>query len=400
MTYEDALAELYALTPRGIEPGLERVREALRRAGDPQRALRVVHVAGTNGKGSVSAMVATGLAAAGQRVALYTSPHLASLTERMRVLGGEAVEQDDVARTWASLHEALFGAGAPRVTFFEALTVLALALFREREVELAVLEVGLGGRLDATNVIERPLACAITRIGLDHQYLLGDDLASIAHEKAGILRPGVPVVIGPQRPEAQAVLEEIASRIGAPIVPLASLEGAHPRLRGAHQQENARIAATVLSALREQGVASEARAAIEKVEWPGRLERVGAFLLDAAHNEDGAASLAAFLASEPRRRRVLLFGAMADKDWRAMLATLRPHVDALVFAAPPLSRAERPENLAAAFGGEPALSVERAVERARELAGDGEVIVAGSIYLMGEVRARLLGLPRDLPIAM
>lgn len=400
MTYEDALAELYALTPRGIEPGLERVREALRRAGDPQRALRVVHVAGTNGKGSVSAMVATGLAAAGQRVALYTSPHLASLTERMRVLGGEAVEQDDVARTWASLHEALFGAGAPRVTFFEALTVLALALFREREVELAVLEVGLGGRLDATNVIERPLACAITRIGLDHQYLLGDDLAAIATEKAGILRAGVPAVIGPQRPEAEVVLEEIAQRVGAPIVPLAPLGELHPRLRGAHQQENARIAATVLSVLGERGVPTDVRAALEDVEWPGRLERVGAFLLDAAHNEDGAASLAAFLASEPRRRRVLLFGAMADKDWRAMLATLRPHVDALVFAAPPLSRAERPENLAAAFGGEPALSVERAIERARELAGDGEVIVAGSIYLMGEVRARLLGLPRDPPIAM
>ena len=345
-------------------------------------------------------MVATGLAAAGQRVALYTSPHLASLTERMRVLGGDAITEDDVARTWASLREPLFGAGAPRVTFFEALTVLALALFREREVELAVLEVGLGGRLDATNVIERPLACAITRIGLDHQYLLGDDLASIAREKAGILRPGVPAVLAPQRPEAQAVLEEIASRIGAPIVPLAQLGELRPRLRGAHQQENARIAATVLSALREQGVASDARAAIEDVEWPGRLERVGAFLLDAAHNEDGAATLAAFLASEPRRRRVLLFGAMADKDWRAMLALLRPHVDALVFAAPPLARAERPENLAAALGGEPAPSVERAIERARELAGDGEVIVAGSIYLMGEVRARLLGLPMDPPIAM
>lgn len=397
-TYEEALAELYALTPRGIEPGLDRVREALRRAGHPERELRAIHVAGTNGKGSVSAMIATGLAAAGHRVALYTSPHLASLTERMRLLGGEPVTRDDVARAWAALRDPLFGPGAPRVTFFEALTVLALTLFRDRAVDFAVLEVGLGGRLDATNVLDRPLATAITRVGLDHKSLLGDDLESIAREKAGILKPGVPVAIGAQPPEARRVIEATARALGAPILGPVPVDFT-PRLRGAHQRDNAIVAATVLRALEPHRV--DVRAAIEDVEWPGRLERIDRFLLDAAHNQDGCASLAAFLEGEERRRRVLLFGAMADKDWRAMLSVLRPHVDALVFAAPLLSRAERPENLAAAFGGEPAASIDRAIERSKVLAGDeGEVIVAGSIYLMGEVRARLLGLPTDPPIAM
>lgn len=404
MTYAEVLAELYGLSPRGIEPGLSRMREALARAGDPQRAFEVVHVAGTNGKGSVSAMVATGLAA-GQRVALYTSPHLASLTERLRILGGEPITEADVVRGWSSVRDALLGPGAPRVTFFEALTVLALWLFRERRVDIAVLEVGLGGRLDATNVIARPLATAITRIGLDHANFLGDDLASVAREKAGIMRPGVPAVIAPQRPEVREVLEAALAEVGAkPVDVVGDLEGLTPRLAGAHQRDNARVAITILRTLEARGLAVDVRAAVEQVEWPGRLERVradGEFLLDAAHNAEGCATLAAYLESGPPRRRVLLFGAMSDKDWPAMLRILRPHVDALVTAAPALPRAERPEVLADAFDGEAADSPEAAITRARTLAGPkGEVVVAGSIYLMGVVRAHLLKLPMDPPIAM
>ncbi len=299
--------------------------------------------------------------------------------------------------------------------------MLALWLFRERAVDVAVLEVGLGGRLDSTNVVERPLACAITRIGLDHTSFLGPDLASIAWEKAGILKPGVPAVVGPQREEARVVVEREAARIGAPLVMVgrdveradagsrmglrmgeANAEVA-PRLPGAHQRDNAAVAAGVLWTLERTGWTVDVRAAVEDVGWPGRLERVeadGRFLFDAAHNPDGCETLARFLSGEPRGRRVLLFGAMADKDWRGMLATLRPHVDEVVAAAPDLPRAERPETIAAEAGAHPASSLQDAVAKARALAGEGEVIVAGSIYLMGAVRALVLGIDPDPPIAM
>lgn len=404
MSYEAVLSELYALSARGIEPGLDRIRTALERAGRPDRALRVVHVAGTNGKGSVSAMVATGLAAAGRSVGLYTSPHLSTLTERMRIFGAPPIERADVVDGWERLREALIGPVAPRITFFEALTVLALDLFALRDLDVVVLEVGLGGRLDATNVIEQPLACAITRIGIDHTHFLGSDLMSIAREKAGILKPGVPAVIGPQRDEVRAVIEGEALRVGAPLrfADRGLLAGLRPRLLGSYQHDNAAVALGVLAALEEQGLASDARAAVERVEWPGRLERIDVgdpFLLDAAHNPDGCETLASYLASEPRRR-VLVFGAMADKDWRGMLAILRPHVDAIVCAAPPISRAERPEVIATECGGLVAEDARHAITLARELAGDGEVVVAGSIYLMGQIRGLLLHIDADPFIAM
>jgi dihydrofolate synthase/folylpolyglutamate synthase len=418
--YAEVLRELYALAGRGIDPGLGRTRAALEAVGHPERAFPVVHVAGTNGKGSVSAMVSTGLADAGHRVGLYTSPHLSSFTERMRVLGGPAIERADVVEAWETLRGPL--SAVPGLTFFELVTVLALWLFARRGVHVAVLEVGLGGRLDATNVIDAPRVCAITRIGLDHQRYLGDDLASIAAEKAGILKPGAPVVIGPQPDEAREVLERLAASVGAPAVLVGrdlvvrddaeglaveglgkSLVGLRPRLVGRHQHDNVGVAIGVLALLERSGLAVDPRAAVERVEWPGRLERIerdGRFLLDAAHNVDGCRTLAAHLASTPAPRRVLVFGAMADKDWRDMLALLRPHVDEVVLTAPALSRAERPEVLADAVGGH-AVDAERALDRARALAGpDGEIVIAGSIYLMGDLRARLLGIEPDPPIAM
>lgn len=413
--YAEVLRELYALAGRGIEPGLDRMRAALAAVGHPERSLRVVHVAGTNGKGSVSAMVATGLAAAGQRVGLYTSPHLSSFTERMRVLGGTAIERADVVDGWRAVREPILR--VPGVTFFEVITALALWVFRERRVDVAVLEVGLGGALDATNVVDRPLACAITRVGLDHQRYLGPDLASIAAEKAGILKAGVSAVIGPQREEARAVIERVASAVGAPLVHVGRdvvvedglavhglghrVEALSPRLRGEHQRENVAVAVGVLFVLDALGVRSDVRAAVETVEWPGRLERIGPYLLDAAHNADGCEALAAHLRSTPQPRRVLVFGAMADKDWRAMIERLRPEVDAIVVTAPPLSRAERPDVLADAIGARAVADPGEALALARSLAGEGgEIVIAGSIYLMGELRARILGIPADPPIAM
>ncbi len=290
-------------------------------------------------------------------------------------------------------------------------------------MDVAVLEVGLGGRLDATNVVDAPRVCAITRVGLDHQRFLGPDLASIAGEKAGIVKAGVPVVVGPQTDEARAVIGRAAADVGAPLCEVGrdlvveetpvglsvrgmglSLEGLRPRLGGRHQHDNVGVALGVLALLAEQGFAVDPRAAVERVQWPGRLERIerdGRFLLDAAHNADGCRALAAHLASTPAARRVLVFGAMADKDWRAMLEVLRPHVDEVVLTAPALSRAEWPSVLAEAVGGHAAEGLNQALARARALAGpEGEIVIAGSIYLMGDLRARILGLEADPPIAM
>ncbi len=414
--YEQALRELYALALRGIEPGLDRMHAALAALGHPERDLAIVHVAGTNGKGSVAAMVAQGLSK-GQRVGLYTSPHLCRLMERMRICGGPPIERGDVVEAWNAVRDLEVA-----LTFFEALTAMALVLFRSR-VDVAVLEVGLGGRLDATNVVEHPLTCAITRVAIDHQRLLGSDLASIAGEKAGILKSGAPAVVAPQRVEAMDVIVREAQRVGSPLSIVGrdvfvsaengllrvydterSLADLRPCLAGAHQHENIAVAAGVLWKLEELGLAVDVRDAVESVIWPGRLERLEAgrtsFLLDAAHNPDGARTLAEFLVHEKRRRRVLLFGAMADKDWRAMLALLRPHIDELVCTAPPLPRAEDPAILAAE-GGHATASIEEAIQLAQQLAGkDGEVVVAGSIYSMGAVRGRLLGLECDPPIAL
>jgi dihydrofolate synthase / folylpolyglutamate synthase len=407
--YDRAIAELYALASRGVEPGLDRVRAALLRAGSPDRKMRAVHVAGTNGKGSIAAMIATGLAPR-HRVGLYTSPHLASLTERTQILG-ERVDRGDVARAWERVREACIGEGAPEITFFEAVTVLAFDLFASREVDIAVLEVGLGGRLDATNVIEAPLACAVSRIGMDHMRILGNDIATIAREKAGILKRGVPAVIAPQREEARRVIEEEAARLSAPLIeprfdlledrarvhtPKGAFDLA-PRLLGAHQYENAAVAATVLAMLE-----GDPKRGVEEVSWPGRLERIaadGSFLLDGAHNVDGCEALATYLAQHPRPR-VLLFGVMMDKEWERMIDLLAPHASEIVCAAPPLARALDPNAIAARVGGQVARDVDDAIDLARRSARGREIVVAGSLYLLGEVRARLLGIPRDPPIAM
>ncbi|HJL16390.1 MAG TPA: cyanophycin synthetase [Sandaracinaceae bacterium LLY-WYZ-13_1] len=473
--YERTLRELYARAARGIDPGLARMERALALAGRPERAFDVIHVAGTNGKGSVSHAVWAGL---GVPAGLFTSPHLHRLTERFRVRApepspsstaarGEAAERD-VVEAWASLRPILDAPGAPPLTFFETVTLLALRLFERRGVSIAVLETGLGGRLDSTNVVAAPLFCAITRIGLDHQVFLGEDLASIAAEKAGILKPGVPCVVSPQRPEAMAVIEARAAAVGAPLIPVraagpsgpgraedgatgdraivgrgepvardgrgAARRGADPVwisrdaegravirrgrrtlvdrdgvLAAPHRCENAAVAAAVLWALEARGVPVDVPRGVLEARWAGRLERVTppggpAHLLDAAHNPDAARALAGVLARADERPRVLLFGAMADKDWPAMLDALRPVVEAIVFSRSPLPRAEDPHVLSARAGDRPAeavVDVDEAMARAAARAGpDGLVVVAGSLFLMAEVRARLLGLASDPPIAM
>ena len=384
VTYETALRELYALAGRGIEPGLGRVRAAL----SPEALrLRVVHVAGTNGKGSVCRMIESGLP--GVRTGLFTSPHLHRLTERIRVQGRE-IAPDELAARWSSLP------ATSDLTFFEAVTVMALEHFAAVGVELAILETGLGGRLDATNVFSAPIVTAITPISLDHQAWLGDDLRAIAREKAGILKPSCPAIVAEQEPAARRVIEQVARDIAAPLCWVQS--GPCSALPGAHQRVNAGVALAGLDHLEAAGFAVDRDRAMTAVQWPGRLETIELggtrFVLDGAHNVAACRALAAHLGEGSR---TLIFGVMADKSWREMLDVLGPVASRRIYLAPRLSRAASPDLLASHAPGEVVEDVGGAL---RASTGANEVIVAGSLFLVADVRARLLGETADPPIAL
>jgi dihydrofolate synthase/folylpolyglutamate synthase len=367
-----------------------------------------VHVAGTNGKGTVSAFVASMAKAAGRRVGLYTSPHLTRFAERINIDGTPL----DDAELLPLLDKVM--AEAPDLTFFEVATLTAFLAFQQAAVDFAVLEVGLGGRLDATNVVPPPRVAAITRIAFDHMVDLGDTLAKIGHEKAGIIKPGSAVVLGKLHPDARAVIEERAAEVGARIVPLGSPEPipgaalAYPRV--AMIGSNLAVATTVG---RELGLSQEAMAqGIESMSWPGRnelLHRNGQelTLLDCAHNPDGAVALSHVLDPsvlgevESRREIALVFGTLQTKNWRAMLRRLEQVAGHRVFVAPPLRNGVDPNEMVKVVTGEVASSVSDALTRARSLVGArGVVVVTGSTFLVGAARALLLGAPSDPPIAL
>jgi dihydrofolate synthase/folylpolyglutamate synthase len=397
-----ALSDLYARIPLGMRLGLEPMREACARASHPERAFPVVHVAGTNGKGSVCAMVESIARAQGLRTGLYTSPHLCRFAERIQ-LDGEPVDDHALA---SLLHEAL-RAGAD-LSFFEAATLAAFLAFRAAGVDVALVEVGLGGRLDATNVIPTPRAAAITRIALDHTDRLGPTLVDIAREKAGIAKRGLDLVLGPMVPDVRAAIDEVARASGATTSDAHDVEA--PRrigLAGEHQKDNARIAA-ILGA-RIGATPSAIEEGIARVRWPGRLEQIDGWLLDAAHNPDGAEALARYLRSGANAPPtgdgvVLVFGALGDKDWRAMLGTLGPLASKRIYV--PLPGAARtaidPRAMSDLYTGVVAGSVDEALSLAKREAGRKHplVVIAGSLVLVGEARAKLLGLPRDPPVAL
>lgn len=404
------LVELYERVPLGMRLGLGPMTDACARAGNPERAFACVHVAGTNGKGSVSALIESTARAAGLRTGLYTSPHLSRFAERIRI-DGEALDDDRFAAVMADAlrigHD---------LSFFETATFAAFLAFRAAGVELAVLEVGLGGRLDATNVIGPPRLSVVTRIALDHQDRLGHSLAEIAGEKAGIAKPGAPLLVGETGPEALAVITNAASTAGAPLVHVADVPvpAALPSLPGAYQRDNARIAAAACVLL---GLEAHVEAGFAGASWPGRFEWLdladGAVLLDAAHNPDGAQALgraldeAAALPEGPRslrdRPRALVFGSLADKSFAETLPLVASRFDAgSRFYAEPRGRAPAtPSALAELVPGVPCASLADALARARARVGPhGVVVVCGSIYLVGEARTQLLGLPADPPVAL
>ena len=402
MLLPHALAALYARGPRGVRLGLENVQKACIKLGRPERAYRVVHVAGTNGKGSVCALTESMLRASGLRTGLFTSPHLARFAERIRV-GGAELGDDALADAIA---QAL--AAGPELSFFEAATVAAFVAFRDAGVEVAVVEVGLGGRLDASNVVQ-PELCAITSIGLDHQAYLGDTLAHIAREKAGILKEGAACILGGLPLEAADEIARVAAQVGAPCepAPACGIALSEVGVGGVFGTTNLDVAVALAERLGVQ--AAQVREGARNAQWPGRFETVqtvdGPWLFDGAHNAEGAARLSAELKHRALRPDVLLFGAMADKSWREMAGGLRAECTHAVYTAPPAANAARGPaqvaELAALFGGVTEPGVEQAMVHARALAGpEGLVLCAGSLYLVGEVRARVLGLPRDPPIAL
>jgi len=399
-----ALDWLYGLEQFGIKFGLENISTLVKALGHPERAFRSVHVAGTNGKGSVTAMVESVLRRAGYRSARYTSPHLVDLNERF-FLGGRAVDSTTLERGLEKVRTIvadLRSSGSLEVfpTFFEVTTALAFELFRSADVEIAVCEVGLGGRLDATNVLA-PDVCAITSIGLDHEKYLGTTLQQIAFEKAGIIKDGVPVVVGRLHPDARNTIAGVASVRHAPLVDAArtdDVENMAIGLRGDHQLQNAAVALKVIALLETKGF-TIGREAIEegfaRVSWPGRLEvrRMAdgrEVLLDAAHNPDGARALAAYVKTSPFAGAPLVFAAMRDKDIDGILRALAPASGAVVMTRASSARAADPEHLAARLRSiDPSKSVEvvrspaDAVNAAWGISK--RIIVAGSIFLLGDL---------------
>ncbi|MFP4344010.1 MAG: bifunctional folylpolyglutamate synthase/dihydrofolate synthase [Anaerolineales bacterium] len=432
MEYHDALRYLYSLVDyekRRIERytpeefRLERVIDFLAQLGNPQEQYPKIHVAGTKGKGSVSAMLAAVVQAAGLKVGLYTSPHLHTYRERLQV-DGEPIPREVMARLVEELQPAI--ETVPGLTIFEVTTSLAFLYFARQEVDLAVIEVGLGGRLDATNVIT-PLVSVITSLSLDHTYLLGDTLEEIAGEKGGIIKAGIPVVSAPQRPAAVAVLEQIADQRDAPFVlvgrewtwksgersfagqtltltttseasPLAGQY--HIPLLGDFQQENAATAIATLDVLREQGqtwITEEVvTQGLDGTRWPGRMEvlnREPLLVVDSAHNPYSAQTLVDSLRSWfPETRWVLIYGASNDKDIEGMLQALLPATEHVIVTRSYHPRAAAPYALAdqcadLGFGAEIAVNPERALEQAcRRLEPKMGIVATGSIFLVAEIR--------------
>ena len=424
MDFPASLDYLYGLQRFGVKLGLENMRALKARLPQLQEPLPGIHVAGTNGKGSVSVLLAGMLSHSGLKVGLYTSPHLHCFTERIRI-NGEPIDRNEVAILAETICQA---AVKIPVTFFEATTAMALLAFKEHQVDIAVIETGLGGRLDATNIVE-PQLCLITPVSLDHSEHLGDTLAEIAGEKAGIIKPGVPIVVGKQSPEAAEVILAAADDRDVAVclagrdfswqgdhgnlsvaVGVSRLNGLACALAGTHQLDNFAHAVAAAVQLREQGVAitdAAIRKAAETVTWPGRLEWwLGArqLLLDVSHNQAGITCLANYLDDQKIARIHLVIGLSGERD---PFETLMPLVKlaAAIYAVPVSYGQSVPTALIVDWAEQQGLPVSE-----YHTAGEGfaaalksvrykdPVVVCGSLYLVAELRQELL--ERGLPVTL
>ena len=441
-SYQQAVDYLYRLQWHGNKLGLENIRQLLNDLNDPHTQYRAVHIAGTNGKGSTAALIASVLQAEGYRTGLYTSPHLIDFSERIRV-NGTPIAQDDVARLTEKITQLATGqtlGSAPtrnsrlKPTFFEFTTAMAFTFFAESDVDIAVVEVGMGGRLDATNVIT-PLVSVITNIHYDHQNYLGDSLAQIASEKAGIVKQNVPTVTAVTEPEAYQVIAKVCGERQSRLYHLGNefcVEGSSPDdflyrgihqswshlslgLLGQHQLQNAACALATTEMLCGRGLTiseTSLRGGLRSVQWEGRLEQIESpdgplILLDGAHNPAGAEALRNYLHGLKMKRGGKLFivlGILQDKDIKAVLRQLVPLADELILTRPDYHRAASLTDLeiAARPLGVPVNLRERvseAVELAKTMADPADCIcVTGSLFTVGEARAALkqLGTPSPL----
>lgn len=429
MPYQETIDYLFGLQKHGIKLGLSNSNQLMGLMGDPHRQFRSVHVAGTNGKGSTAAFLSGMLLTAGYRVGLYTSPHLVSFTERIRINNVPVTEDRviDLAERVRTRYEGLPSAegGALTPTFFEVTTAMAFTCFTEERVDVAVIEAGMGGRLDSTNVIT-PLVSVITNIDLEHTEFLGDTIEKIAGEKAGIIKQGVPVVSGAVQPEAIAVIERKAARAGAPVYrfpkdfraePAASagyqefdyrgIGSSFPGLRiamaGRHQVENACMALAAIECLSDRGIAvpeAALRNGLAGAAWEGRLERVAErpdIYLDGAHNPASARVLADAVRDLKKgyRHLVLVIGILMDKDYQGIVSQLAPLADRIIVTKPHYSRALDVGSLAAEMGVfhrmvDSAETVAEAIGLARQGAAENDLIlITGSLYTVGDARAVL-----------
>jgi dihydrofolate synthase/folylpolyglutamate synthase len=409
VNYPNSVEFLYALGNeiKTAKLGLDRIGVVLDALGRPQDRLRIVHVAGTNGKGSTCATIESALRAQGLRTGLFTSPHLSQPTERIRV-GGLPIPAPQFAAAFDRVHavvEELLAAGRIdlHTTYFETVTAMALLHFAEAAADVVVLEVGLGGRLDATNVV-RPAVAVITPVDYDHEQFLGTSIEAIAGEKAGILKAGVPAVFARQRPEAAAVLDARARELGIPVTRPPAIEELelHARgsrfraaglriecpLAGEHQAENA---ATAVAALRALDVPDGAiERGIAAARWPGRLERISErpeIVVDGAHNPAGARALAAYIDRFYAGRRVrLIFGAMRDKALDEIAGILFPRAYEVIVTAPRQARAVAPEAVRDAAGDPNVRTAPGIAEALATVRADDAVFVTGSLFLVAEAR--------------
>jgi len=420
MNYPDSVQFLYALGNelKTAKFGLERISTVLEALGNPQDRCRFIHVAGTNGKGSTCAMIESAVRCFGWRTGLFTSPHLSEPTERIAI-NGAPVPVEVFTEAFNRVHlavEGLLETGAIdlHTTYFETVTAMALVIFAEAQTDVVVLEVGMGGRLDATNVVQ-PELCVITPIDFDHEAWLGRSLEAIAGEKAGILKPGAPAVFARQRAEVEPVLEARAQQLAIPYtwarnwpVSAVSVDARGSRftlsgermlhircpLAGAHQVENARTAAVALALL---GIPDSAiEQGIAHTQWPGRLELVSKspeILIDGAHNPAGARALAAYIDQFYAGRRVrMIYGAMRDKAVEEVCGILFPRAEQVIATAPDQPRALQPQAIQQ-IADHPHVTIARTLREALDLVWDAgpqdAIFITGSLYLVGEARALL-----------
>ncbi len=424
LEFERLRARLYERAMFGMIPGLERMNAALQTLGHPESAYPSVHVAGTNGKGSTSAFVESIARAAGLRTALYTSPHLCTIRERIR-LDGQSISEAEMAGALAT------GLAFPDLTFFEVLTVAAMVAFHKAKVDLAIFETGLGGRHDATNVLPRPLVTAITSIGLDHTEVLGPTLLDIADEKSGIFKQGASAIVGPTNDSCWEVLQARAIEVRAKHclrVRQVDQPGSHialheghivlPPMRsglvpvsvrdrglgGAYQQSNAAMAVAIAWDLAPTwpDLIGAIQKGLAQAQWPGRFELVERggrrLLLDCAHNPDGAQALVEALRADlPSSGKItLLFGALADKNADEMLRVLAPIAARRIFTHPQGRAPHAADKLASAWGGLAILDPQAALAHALASSPpEDAIVVTGSSYLVGEIRGLVFGLTCD-----